>query len=329
MRKWIVQALTPILCGLALLLSVIGLGRAARASLHDRVTYSIAFGDIDCQPPEGMSREAFLNEVRVHTNQPKALPLLDEDLIARLHRAFAVHPWVDSVRRVDIGSPHHAGSHSKTTLHLDLVYRQPVLAIPLSAEAKAEKGIGERGWRMVDRQSILLPVGTVPAHLPVLAAPVTVPAGPPGSRWGDARVAAAAKTAAFLQPHLAHLHLDDSELEIVGGEIVFRRPGVRIVWGHAPGQEEKGEASAKVKLQRLLEYQKGHDGLERLEHDVRLLAYQGHFPLAPDEPRISVSLYKANQFPSRRNCDQVSNSSRSWRSCFSDAKAAPASASSR
>jgi hypothetical protein len=329
MRKWIVHGLTPILCGLALLLGVIGLGRAARASLHERTTYNFAFADIDCLPPQGMSREVFLSEVQGHTNQPRVLTLLDEELIARLHRAFAVHPWVDSVRRVDIGTPRRVGRSTQTVVHLDLLYRQPVLAVPLSTEAKAEKARTERNWRLVDRQSIVLPVATVPAHLPVLAVPVAAPPGSPGTRWGDARVAAAAKTAAFLQPHLTHLHLDDSQIELKEGAIVFCRPFVRVVWGHAPGQEEKGEAPAKVKLQRLLDYQKAHEGLERLEHDVRLLAYQGHFPLALDQSQVAVSLYGAKQLPSSRNCDHVSNSSRSWRSCFSDAKAAPASASSR
>lgn len=181
---------------------------------------------------------------------------------------------------------------------------------------------------MVDRLGILLPVAPVPAHLPVLAASVAPPTGAAGSRWGDARVAAAAKTAAFLQPDLASLHLDDSEMEIIGGEIVFCRPGVRIVWGHAPGQEEEGEAPAKVKRQRLLDYLKAHDSLESLEHDVRLLAYQGHFPLFRDEPVRSASLYGSSQLPSSNNWDHVSNSSRRWRSCFSDAKAPSASASS-
>jgi hypothetical protein len=323
MRKWIVQGLTPILCGLALLLGVIGLGRAARASLHDRASYSLAFSDIDCQPPEGMSRDAFLSEVRSHTCQPATLHLLDEDLIARLHRAFAIHPWVDSVRRVNIGR------RPKTGVRLDLVYRQPVLAVPLSAEDRSGKRNAESGWRMVDRQGILLPGTVVQAHLPVLTVPVAAPAGPPGSRWGDSRIAAVAKTTAFLKPHLARLRLDDSEVEIVEGEIVFRRRGFCIVWGHAPGQEDEGEAPAKVKLQRLLDYQKAHGGLESLEHDVRLLAYQGHFPLSSGQPQTTVSLYESSQFPSRRNCDHVSNSSRSWRSCFSDAKAPPASASSR
>lgn len=313
MRIWIVQGLTPILCGLAVLLAVIGLGRAARASLHDRASYCLAFADIDCPPPEGMSRTAFLSEVRAHTDQPQALHLLDDDLIARLYRAFSVHPWVESVKRVDIGRIRSPNCEAKSPVRVEIAYRRPVLAVPLSAEDKS-------GWRMVDRHGILLPRTEVLAHLPVLTAGVRRPAGPAGSRWGDARVAAAAKTTAFLQPHLRRLRLEDSEVALVAGEIVFHRRGVRIVWGHAPGQEEVGEAPAQEKLQRLLAYQKEHDGLEGLEHDVRLLAYQGHFPLSPGELRNAVSLYESRQLPSKRNRDHASSSSRAWRSCFNEAK---------
>jgi hypothetical protein len=149
---------------------------------------------------------------------------------------------------------------------------------------------------------------------------VDTPTEPAGSHWGDARVAAAAKTAAFLQANLATLHLEDSQMEVVEGEIVFRKPGVRIVWGHAPGQEKADEAPAKVKLRRLLDYQREHDGLDSLEHDVRLLAYQGHFPLAPDAMKNTISLYEPSPTPSGSKREQISNSSRSWRSCFNDAK---------
>ncbi len=310
MRKWIVQGVIPILCGLFFLLGVMAAGRAARASLHDRAAYSFAFADIDCLPPEGMSRTAFLDEVRSLAVQPAALQLLDEDLSARLHRAFLAHPWVESVRRVAIG---------QSFVHVEMEYRQAVLAVPPS----------QGGWRLVDRHGILLPESAVQPHLPVLVAAVATPAGPTGCRWGDARVTAAAQTAAFLQPHLTQLHLEGSQMEIVEGEFVFVKPGVRIVWGHAPGQEKEEEAPAQVKLKRLLAYQKDHDGLYGLEHDVRLLAYQGHFPLLTDEPRNTASLYEANPDPSDRNRDQLLNSSQSWRSCFNEAKPPSASASVR
>jgi hypothetical protein len=119
----------------------------------------------------------------------------------------------------------------------------------------------------------------VRSNLPVLVADVAAPAGAAGTRWGDQRVTAAAAVVAYLKPHLARLRLEGADIEIVQGEVVFRKPGVRVVWGHAPGQEAPGEAPAQVKLRRLIEYHSGHEGLESLEHDVRLLAYQGHFPL--------------------------------------------------
>lgn len=309
MRNWIVQGLTPILCGFALLLLVIGAGRAARASLHDRTTYRLAFADIDCQPPEGVTRTAFLSEVRSLARQPASLHLLDDDFTTRLHRAFLAHPWVESVRRVAVETPVGPASRRSMTVHVEMEYRRAVLAVPS----------GDGGWRRVDRHGILLPETEVQPHLPVLLSEVDSPTEPVGNYWGDARVAAAAKTAAFLQTYLTRLHLEESQLEVVEGEILFRRPGVRIVWGHAPGQEKDDEAPAKVKLRRLLDYQKEHDGLESLEHDVRLLAYQGHFPLSPDAARNSVSLYAPSQSPKRKS-QEASNSSRSWRSCFNDGK---------
>lgn len=301
MRIWIVQGLTPILCGFALLLGVIGAGRAARVSLYDRAAYRLAFADIDCQPPEGMSRDVFLNEVRSLARQPASLHLLNEELTVRLHRAFLAHPWVESVRLVARG---------QASVHVEMEYRRAVLTVPPT----------DGGWRLVDGHGILLPESAVQPHLPVLLSEVETPTGSIGSHWGDARVAAAAKTAAFLQANLARLDLEDSQIEVVAGEVIFRKPGVRIVWGHAPGQEKADEAPAKVKLRRLLDYQREHDGLQSLEHDVRLLAYQGHFPLSSDGMRNTVSLYEPIPTSSGGKREPVSNSSQNWRSCFNDSR---------
>lgn len=305
MRVWIVQGLAPVLCGVALLLGVIGAGRAARVSLHDRAAYRLAFADIDCQPPAGVSRTVFLSEVRSLAAQPAALHLLDEDLTARLHRSFLAHPWVESVGRIALDS-----QGKFVSLRVEMEYRRPVVAIPPS----------DGGWRMVDGHGIVLPESAVQPHLPVLLTEVAAPVGPTGSHWGDAKVAAAAKTAAFLQSHLGRLHLEDSQIEVVESEIIFHKPGLRVVWGHAPGQEKADEAPAKIKLRRLLDYQQEHDGLASLEHDVRLLAYQGHFPLPCNETRHAVFFNESRPSSSNSLRDQISNSSRSWRSCFNDVK---------
>src|SRR5262249_1070835 len=108
MRSWIVQGVTPILCGLVLLLGVIALGRAARASLRDQAGYTIAFYELECEPPQDMTRREFLTEVRQLSRQPQPLHLLDEGLTARLSRVFASHPWVESVRSVEICDPRTA-----------------------------------------------------------------------------------------------------------------------------------------------------------------------------------------------------------------------------
>ncbi len=245
MRKWIVPTLTPILCGLALVLGVIALGRGTRAALRDRDGYTLALTDIDCTSPEGLSRGEFLTEVQSLARVPNRLPTLDEDLPARLAKAFAVHPWVESVRRVEIRGPH-------AKIHVELVYRQAVLAVCLSSDKiphdgsaliETWTGMGRKALmpaRAVDRHGVLLPVSAVHSHLPVLITEVVAPQGPTGTHWDDPCVTAAVATVTLLKPHLRRLRLADSDIEMVQGEVIFRKPGIRVVWGHAPGQEDAG-----------------------------------------------------------------------------------------
>jgi hypothetical protein len=290
MRKWVVEALMPIVGALAVLLGVIALGRGTRAALHDRPQYMLSLSDIECDPPQGMNRADFLREVRNLAPQFDSMHRLDENLPARLARAFAAHPWVEAVERVESHGPN-------ARVRVRLIYREAVLAVALSggkippdgsALVETWSGIGRNALvpaRAVDRHGVLLPVSAVHSHLPVLTGEVAAPAGLPGEPWGDSTVATAAATVAFLKPHLRRLRLDDCDIESDQGGIVFRKPKVRIVWGYAPGQEQAGEAPASVKVRRLLDYQSRHDGLESLEHDVRLLAHQGHFPLAFNDRR--------------------------------------------
>jgi hypothetical protein len=297
MRTWIVQAVTPILGGLVIFFGVVGLGRAVRVHLGDHLTYSLAFDEIDCQPPEGVSRQQFLLEVRSLAHQPHSLPLLDQKLTARLHGAFAVHPWVESVHAVKMDRSEAKRKSGSARIHVDLVYRLPVLAVRIPAEKTPapDRTLREsritvshyppQTTRIVDRQGILLPAQWNSPSLPVMIANVTPTDRPVGASWGDPAVTAAARTVAYLQPYLTLLRLEACEVVLVEEDIILRAPGVRIVWGHAPGQEQEGEAAADVKLQRLLEYHSGHNGLDSLEHDVRLLAYQGHFPLSASENR--------------------------------------------
>jgi hypothetical protein len=285
MRQWVVQFVTPILGALALLLGVVALGRGTRAALIERGAFDMRFDEIELCPPEGLSRKDFLDEVRRLSRSSERLHRLDPELSIQLARAFALDPWVDSVRQVNIGGP-----GEKVRIQLEL--RRPELAVRLPGDPNPRGGSTriETCSRIahpipmpsyvVDRNGILLPMTAAHANLPVLVSEVSAPSTRAGLRWNDRRVLAGAATMAFLRPHLSRLHLVDCDVEIVQGEVIFRKPGVRIVWGHAPGWEDKDEAPAELKLRRLLDYQAEHDGLESLEHDVRLLAYQGHFPLS-------------------------------------------------
>src|SRR5205085_1645284 len=64
---------------------------------------------------------AFLGEVQYLGGLPERLALLDDDLPGRLAEAFARHPWVEKVERVEVVPPGRVRAR--------LTYRTPVLAV--------------------------------------------------------------------------------------------------------------------------------------------------------------------------------------------------------
>src|SRR5262245_3244017 len=135
----LVRAVVALLAA-GLLLAAIGLiGRLTREELRPHERYSVPFEDIQCQPPATLSRTTFLDEVRYLTDLPAHVSLLDERLPRRLADAFACHPWVEKVERVEV-SP-------RGPVHVHLSFRTPVLAVPVAGQVRA-----------VDRNGLLLPV---------------------------------------------------------------------------------------------------------------------------------------------------------------------------
>jgi hypothetical protein len=276
MRKGIPQFVGPLLAVAILVCGLIFLGRRAAEQLRERERYTIAFADVDCNPPGALARGEFLGEVQFLAGwSSDQVCLLDEDLPARLAAAFAAHPWVEKVERVEVQVPH---------VRVQLTHRVPVLVVPSVPleypndrtrwiEACTAKGGSPLSGRVVDRNGILLPA-QFDAEMPALFAKVSEPSNGQGSRWGDPRVEAAAAVAALLLPQQNRLHLD--VFQFVDDELVLNRLGetsVRVVWGHAPDRETPGEAPAAVKLRRLLDYQAEHGSLfginEETEFDVR------------------------------------------------------------
>jgi hypothetical protein len=172
-----VQGLAPVV-GVALFLGgLLAIGHWARERLRGQERYLIRFTDLDCMPPPNQDRDDFLGEVRYLAEMPSQLHLLDDTLTARLAAAFARHPWVEKVERVEIVPPRQ--------VRVTVVYRTPVLAVPHAGQLRA-----------VDRHGILLPATTATDGLPIYRGEVHSPAGPPGTRWGDDAVEEAAHAAA-------------------------------------------------------------------------------------------------------------------------------------
>lgn len=217
---------------------LMALARLTREQVRDSDRYTALFSDIDCAPPPDTSRADFLNEVRYLTDFPERLPLLDDDLKQRLFEAFAQHPWVEKVERVEIVPPRQI----TVTVH----YRTPVLAIAADGDSKRLLGV-------VDRRGIALPAAAPSSDLPVFAGSNKERPSRAGTLWAEQGVTAAARTAWYLRPHQQQLHV--IVYKAVGnGLVITTQSGASILWGRPPGLEDPGEAPAAKKLERLLKY---------------------------------------------------------------------------
>jgi hypothetical protein len=232
MRRKLLRALLPVLMVGLILLGLVAVGKATRQWLRQQERATVAFVDIDCEPPPGVQRELFLLEVQSLGGLPDRLLLLEENLAGQLADAFGRHPWVEKVERVVLLPPRQ--------VQVRLSYRTPVLAVLVDGEV-----------RVVDASGVLLPPQTSYEGLPLFRGNAPTPAGLSGTAWGDAGVAAAARLAGFLRPHQTALHLRAVEAMPAGTLVCFTAAGTRIVWGHAPGAETADETPAARKLERL------------------------------------------------------------------------------
>ena len=223
--------------------------------------YRVTAERVEITPPPEWIHSDIRAEVFRDPTLDGPLSVMDDDLAERIYRAFARHPWVAKVIRVN-----------KQNLKVELVYRRPVCMVEVPG-----------GLLPVDGEGILLPPGdfspSEAAGYPRLTGVERGPTGPPGSRWPDAKVLGGAEIAAVIGPAWEAMRLQrivplpaDPAAATGGGYsgrrsaepffALLTRGGTRILWGYAPGANAMGELPAAEKLARLQRYLADHDTLE-------------------------------------------------------------------
>ncbi len=173
-QTWLLKC-TLLLLFVALFLgAVIWAGRWGLEQLRGSDRYRADFSDIECDPPVGMKKQDFLDEVRFEAHLPRQFSILEAELPVMLRTGFAKHHWVEKVDSVEINSAKH--------IVVKLTHRRPVLAVRVGDELRA-----------VDGNGVLLYTNAPTAGLPVYEGNARPPQGRAGTRWGDPNVEAAAR----------------------------------------------------------------------------------------------------------------------------------------
>ena len=193
--------------------------------------------------------------------------LLDKELVLQVKQAFGVQPWVKRVLRVNKRYP--------STVEVDLEYRRPVAMVEVPAGMFP--GYDYEGLLPVDEEGYLLPVEISEQEaqqFPKIGGIDASPAGPPGSPWGDPRIAAAAQIVRLLEDVWDPLEL--YKIDIPGRQpavedslgddfILVTRKRRHYTWGSAPGQEHSGEDRAEQKAMGLKNFLEKHGSLDAWE----------------------------------------------------------------
>ncbi len=245
-------------------------------SLKDRILatpdHLLDPGQIEITPPPDWIHSDICAEVLRDPTLDGRLSILDDGLAERIARAFARHPWVAKVVRVEPLYP--------SAVRVELEYRRPVCMVEVPG-----------GLLPVDANAVLLPEGDFSpvekTRYPLLTGVAQMPIEPPGSRWPDAKIIGGAEIAAAIGPAWETMRLhqivplaSDPAAAAVGGGASRRNgivggdssrrsasfrsaepffelvtgSGTQILWGYAPGAGAIGELPAAEKVARLKLY---------------------------------------------------------------------------
>ncbi|RMG35328.1 MAG: hypothetical protein D6725_12765 [Planctomycetota bacterium] len=262
-RRWLVGGVVV----LAAAFSLVAVERIRRwvPPLESNALYRVATDAIECTPPPRWVPTSLREQVLSRAGFPTELSLLDADLNARLAAAFAAHPWVRRVVRVQKTVP--------ARIVVELEYREPLACVR-----------DRRGrWLPIDRDGVLLPVEDLPvsflAELPKVVGLEELP--PPdrvGVVWSTAQVGAAVSLLERLRGDWERFELQ--AIECLSGSApddpqfaLITQGGSRILWGHAGESGHPQEPPSEEKVAKLEQYLKKFGGFDgpagAYEIDVR------------------------------------------------------------
>lgn len=263
--------------------------------------YLLAVERISTTPVPDWIDGEFISDVVRDAGLDGRLSLLDDAFAEVVENAFLLHPWVESVVRIEKRHPRG--------VYVDLVYRRPVAVV----EMPASDGVV---FVPVDKHGVHLPIKDVAEmrkrYLPRIGGIVGRP--PVGQQWPDERVVGGAILAEQLQDVWEELHLVDilpsARPEIRNDHRYFvyelvTRGGTRVVWGAAPDASPPGEHEFSAKLARLKRCVDEHGPLNSVRSpavvDVRQkLAITPRTVKKPASPEEDSSMVKRPKKTERR-----------------------------
>jgi hypothetical protein len=250
----------PLLFTLGLGVALLALGtywawRVVGPRVLDSPPYQLKVEQITFNaPPQWIKSDDFRREVVRSASLDRTLSIVDDQLAERIALAFAAHPWVEKVQRVEKFHP--------ARVEVQLVYRTPVATVSDGSDL----------WP-IDANGVLLPRENIAqadlTKFPRISGVEDRPAVRPGNVWQDMRVRGGAIIAAALLESWLDLGL--AEIAPYGATAVQRHPatfklvtrgGKQIDWGRQPLTNDPSEPSPEEKVKRLKSWVQQHGSLD-------------------------------------------------------------------
>ena len=211
---------------------------------------SLSVEQIALSPTPEYIRSDVLKTVFESTDLTR-VSLLDINATAQIANAFATHPWIEQVLRIQ--------KTSQGTVVVDVSYRRPIGMVKVVSKHPEVDGVS---FFPIDQFATLLPTddfAQADTHRYIhIVVKDSYPSGGVGVGYGDSRVRDLAALAAILQPYRDHLRIESvtlretSEMDPQLTCTISMQGQRTVIWGSAPGKEVGQEPDARTKLDSLL-----------------------------------------------------------------------------